>query len=266
MTQRKSMYTQIEKIGPKEAEAYLGKNFQWNRRIRPSVLARFTREMAEGNWHETAETVKITATGVLLDGQHRMKAIVDSGVTLPLLVAHNVNPDSFKYVDIGATRSFSDVMHTMGSTIQNQQVAIARIVEFGIQINGITLNRSPLELRALYQKHKKAVDLVYYGKGVPGITVAPVLAAVALASYYEQHEDIAEFVARLRDGTMQAKRDRNVILLREWSFANSTGAGGARVTIFLRAQRAVKAFCDGEVLGRLMIPRDEIYEAREGMD
>jgi hypothetical protein len=72
----------VEKINPQGAEFLLIKN-TINRKLRPSIVRDFARQMRLNLWREnTGEAIKITSNGHLLDGQHRLTALVKAGVTL----------------------------------------------------------------------------------------------------------------------------------------------------------------------------------------
>ena len=47
-------------------------------------------DMEAGNWQWNGESIKFAEDGTLLDGQHRLAAIAESGVTLPVLVVRGL--------------------------------------------------------------------------------------------------------------------------------------------------------------------------------
>jgi hypothetical protein len=51
---------------------------------------------------------------VVIDGQHRLNAILDSEKSVDMFVARNVPLDAFKYIDQGNTRTLKDVMDCAG--------------------------------------------------------------------------------------------------------------------------------------------------------
>ncbi len=66
-----------------------------NRRIDLSRVRMLKASMIEGTFQLNAETVKFAADGGLIDGQHRLTAIVESGKAQDLLVARNVPKSAF---------------------------------------------------------------------------------------------------------------------------------------------------------------------------
>jgi len=63
-------------ITPSIAKGYLENN-QNNRRVKDTKVKLYAREMMAGRWKEgTAEFIKISKAGNVLDGQHRLLAII----------------------------------------------------------------------------------------------------------------------------------------------------------------------------------------------
>lgn len=107
---------EIEKIEitPEQAKSILRKNNS-NRRLRVETVTRYAIDMSKGKWNEsTAECIKLASDGTLLDGQHRLHAIVEANVPIKLLVAYNVPKDVFNVIDTGVPRSGEDVLHVKG--------------------------------------------------------------------------------------------------------------------------------------------------------
>lgn len=96
-----------------------------NRLIRDNYVIQYGKQMKAGRWKEdTVEPVKITSTGVLLDGQHRIKAIISANVSVNLWVARNVPAEVFDVLDTGCTRNAGDIFHIAGIKNANSIPAI----------------------------------------------------------------------------------------------------------------------------------------------
>lgn len=101
------MQFELIKITPAAAEAYLASNTR-NRRIVPNVVAGYARDMAAGAWAPNGEAIKIAADGTILDGQHRLQAIAQAGITVEMLVITGLDPETQKTMDGGRKRTLSD--------------------------------------------------------------------------------------------------------------------------------------------------------------
>lgn len=105
--------TQLVYITPTQAQAWLGNN-DLNRNIRSQVVDMYARAMVEGRWQINGETIKISETGKLLDGQHRLSACVKAGVGFYSLVVGGLPEDYFATIDTGLSRTHGDVLGIAG--------------------------------------------------------------------------------------------------------------------------------------------------------
>lgn len=100
-------------IGPAEAKQLLEEN-RHNRNLRTSKVDQYARDMLSGNWHASAETIKFDWNGRMIDGQHRLNAVISAGVTVPMMVARGLDPKSQTVIDAGAKRSSADALSFSG--------------------------------------------------------------------------------------------------------------------------------------------------------
>jgi len=262
------MEVSMVKITPELAESWLSKNAEFQRKLRPSIVDRYARDMERGEWVSTHQGIAFDCNGRLIDGQHRLAAIVKSGMTIEMPVARNTAARAYDHVDLGFSRKTSDVLKAQGEGwITNEHIAIARLAEFGTDVKKVLVNRSPFELRAIVEAHKNALHFVFQNtaRRVRGVTVAPVMAAIVLA-YYEEMDRVklAEFLQLLVSGvSSDPTRDVAVIKLRDWlRDVQSNGNSVARTETLLKTQRVIKAFMNGEKLSKIYTPTEAIYPAR----
>lgn len=98
-----------------------------NRPKRPAVVAKYANLMAKGEWRFNGDTIRIDRNGVLLDGQHRLHAIVESGVAQDMIVVSGLEPDVFTTIDVGAKRSAGDALALLGTANYNEMAAAAKM-------------------------------------------------------------------------------------------------------------------------------------------
>ena len=85
-----------------------------NRHLDLQRVARYAAAMRRGEWQLTGDTVKLDADGLVRDGQHRLEAVVESGVDIQTLVVRNVAEAAFVVMDVGKVRSVADVLGMHG--------------------------------------------------------------------------------------------------------------------------------------------------------
>jgi hypothetical protein len=105
-------------ISPRRASLWL-KNNTRNRKLTESLVNSYARAMTAGEWLVNGKTIVFDGYPDkdkcrLMDGQHRLEAIVRSGVTIESFVVFGADPESFHTLDTGKRRTFADVLGMMG--------------------------------------------------------------------------------------------------------------------------------------------------------
>ncbi len=97
-------------IDPPMAQVMLDYN-EGNRNIRPSKLDQYKRDMREGRYKFNGESLIVARNGRLNDGQHRLRAILETGLTFKSVVSFGVDPDAIDTIDLGSARSGADALN-----------------------------------------------------------------------------------------------------------------------------------------------------------
>lgn len=99
--------TMAVSISPAIAERLLQRN-SGNRRLRDHKVREYADMMLRGVFVLTHQGICFDSNGALLDGQHRLAAIVKSNVTVLMSVTIGANPDTFSVLDSGLSRTITD--------------------------------------------------------------------------------------------------------------------------------------------------------------
>lgn len=94
----------LMEIGPDVAKAWLENEHPNNRRT-PSTTSKYATEMASGGWRWTPEPIVFSIDGKLINGGNRLRAVIESGVSIPATVWFDCPEDVFAAIDRGKTRS-----------------------------------------------------------------------------------------------------------------------------------------------------------------
>lgn len=116
----------IEKvlITPETAKSFLGHNHERQRLVLQPEVRKLARDMAEGRWNEEiVNPIRLTKEGVLIDGQHRLMAVVESGKSIWMWVQTDLSESDFEYIDLGRKRIPSDFI---GSKNRTTLAAVAK--------------------------------------------------------------------------------------------------------------------------------------------
>lgn len=126
----------IESVTPELAKKILDGDPGRNRRQRPQRVTRYASDMRAGKWRLTGEPVRLDENGVLLNGQHRMAAIIQSGCTVPLMFVSGISTSTMLVQDCGLPTSADDWM-----PIENAP-AVTRLTRAVLRAFVPTLNSS----------------------------------------------------------------------------------------------------------------------------
>lgn len=109
------METRIELITPDMAREYLSVNKN-NRSLRSDKVDTFARDMENGRWELSHQGIAFAESGELIDGQHRLHAILRANVPVQMMVTRGIPAASMQIIDRGDSRTVHDVL-----TIQYQK-------------------------------------------------------------------------------------------------------------------------------------------------
>lgn len=113
-------------ITPEVASRWIAKNLK-NRNIRSAAVNAYARDMERGNWQLTGEAVKFDTSGNLIDGQHRLMAVIKSGASVPMFVVRGLAPAAQDVMDSGSKRQAADALHLGGYKNAATVAAAARL-------------------------------------------------------------------------------------------------------------------------------------------
>lgn len=171
----------IETISPGEAKQILEGNTN-NRRLNMGTVEFYQKQLEKGAWQINGESIKLDERGYLLDGQHRLWAVVRSNKPMTTLVVRGLSSEAFKTIDAGKSRSMADYLKIDGFKDVNHNIlaAAARIVTAFDTKTGVykssTKKTSPTELLAFCSKHDGLVESVKHSDRMKKITSQSVAA------------------------------------------------------------------------------------------
>jgi hypothetical protein len=94
----------VETIGPDRAEEYLAAN-RSNRNIVQTHVAALSRDIRNGQWMFNAQPICFSRSGRLLNGQHRLSAVLDAGQPIEVLVMRGLPEEAFPTYDKQAKKA-----------------------------------------------------------------------------------------------------------------------------------------------------------------
>lgn len=216
---RSGLFGEMKAITPALAELMLARNLGNNRAVRRSKVERFVRTLKDGRWQTTHQGLLFDKTGALIDGQHRLSAIIDSGISAVMWVFFGAEPNAFALIDSGTPRTQHDILRIDGhiNTVLLAAAAnLLRRIEQGSPRSGTHVldNDEVTEFVAKRPTltHACAVALTLASK-VRGPTAAFAVAAHLTLEYDEKKAE--EFWEKMISGVGVSSATDPVHILRE---------------------------------------------------
>lgn len=238
-----------------------------NRNLRETSVRAFAADMTNGTWSPSHQGIAFAIGGRLIDGQHRLAALVRSGMSIPFLICRDV-PERVEGVkanvmdtlDRGSTRSISDVLKlSHGQTANPLIVAgicamIPRIIVYHLKGSHEDRRTKKVTLHqtlAVLDLYKKSLRFIAENSPVAAVLRgAPIGAAVAIA-HAVAPEETEKFYKLFATGA-GISADSPVLSIRNHCLNEPLGKGGSRLdrlTMSMRVLQALAAFITGKRVG-----------------
>jgi len=101
-------------ITPELAQTLIGSNIKNNRKLNNQFVKQFAAAMLNGTWRFYNDPIHFDWDGFMNNGQHRLRAIIMSGVTSTFRVSIGYDPATCDDMDQGKIRTLVDVTEIAG--------------------------------------------------------------------------------------------------------------------------------------------------------
>lgn len=128
------MDIQIETITPLKAQMWLETQTS-NRACSRSTVRRYAAAIRRGEWELNGEAIKFDPAGKLIDGQHRLNAVVLAESPIKSVVIRGLNGKAFETFDTGKNRSISDLLSLYGFANCHVLASLSRML-YNYQVSG----------------------------------------------------------------------------------------------------------------------------------
>lgn len=148
------MKSTVEYITPELAKKYLD-TMGANRALKMNRVKTLANDMKRGAWENNGASIVFNRSGRLVDGQHRLNAIIQAGTPQELVVVRDVTDDVTVF-DFGAKRSVPDILRAGGMSAELANPTNVAIAKLHFMLSGINFT-SPDEIEIFIEKHAKSL-------------------------------------------------------------------------------------------------------------
>lgn len=249
----KPNYT-VENVTPELAWEYLMTS-KGNRHTHNEHISMLAAQMKAGKWLVNNDAISFDTAGVLIDGHHRLAAVVLSFCTVQMGVLRNIDPSARTTINIGVARTLADHLRFAGVDNSNQRAAYlsgaVRLV-VGSTVALKTTEAYDQWLPSFKDAIDKYFELGCQGTGAKHLRSAKVAAPLIVA--YKVNPELMEiFYASLRDGA-NLKPNNPALKLREYLLSILMGENSRTTNwdgIAGKVFAAAKAFLENRSLAKV---------------
>ena len=242
----------LNEIITPERAAELLQNNPKNRHLRGRRVAAYANALKNGEWKQNTDPIAISEDGELLNGQHRLVAIIKSGVSMDCLVAYDCPKDTI--FDKGAERNIGDSLYMRG--LISKRMSTTFIVAIVNCYFSMAYERYPFEYEVEEFINKHETDLYNaftishtcenkHSRRICGR--APVQAAIlgALIKGIDKSK-LTSFCYVANTGFAEAKEQYFAIVLRKEVESITSHGRFDNKQLCMFAQRAIDDFVNGK--------------------
>ena len=237
-------------VTPKLAAEWLESRNDRNRSISPEHVAMLARAMASKTFRLTHQGIAFNQEGKLIDGQHRLSAVVKSGCTVKMMVTFGADSKDMIVCDRSRNRTTRDAL-----AIQNERdhaALRAAVLRMLLKVeNGGNYKADDQEI--LREDIRHDGGLSWFAKSAHHkLWYAPFAAAIVYA-YERRPQEITTFVEMVTAGANLPGRSAALVAYNAMVSRDIHLKGGseARMIAFRKMLRACAAHCASEKISKL---------------
>lgn len=259
-------YNLVRDVTPEQACRWLEGNVH-NRPVLSPHVTRLARDMKAGRWRLTHQGIAFDTDGILIDGQHRLWAVIEANVTVKMRVFYNEAPQNRHVLDSGQRRSNLDILRITGqggNATPKQLAALRAMLAGGAKPARMT----PGEEAEHFRRHRQAVE--FATEHLPacphkGVATAQIRAVIARAFYSADHGRLVHFCDVLRSGVPTDDGDRVILALRDYLIRTDAAGKGdsAQRLRYGKTEWVLSVLLSGETPKRLCHSTCELFPLPE---
>ncbi len=190
--------TTIETISPMRAAEMLTDNVL-NRKLSSPDVVKIVRDLKAGRWQFNGDAIRFDVQGFLLDGQHRLKACVASGVSIKTIVLRGLPSEVRRTIDSGSKRTIGQRLQ-MDGVINANATGACITTMCQIAQRNIALVITPGEAEEVLAKHPDLTKSVMLCRRAFPLINSRLAALHYIGRYIGQREMADDFISVWRFG------------------------------------------------------------------
>jgi hypothetical protein len=246
------LVSEMQLITPSYAASLLGALDPRQRPVSKGHIARLASDMRAGRFAPNPDPIVVTDAGLLVNGQHRLRAVIEADVSVYMMVSYGWGPEVYDVMDAGMRRALAHRVTQDWLRYRNGIPTVRATIEGGTAGQGHRVSEQTLLAFAIEQE---PVFLALFD--LPGAKSlrAPVAAVVARALMHgEPTDELGRFVrivtSGMAEGPLDGAATRLFAHLADPATRRQSGSVAA-CDLFKRTQAALRAFRERRPVAKL---------------
>lgn len=278
-----SIKTEVREITPEEAKTILERNHDKQRKLNRARVARFAKDIVLNDWQFNGEPIIIADDGTLLDGQHRLNAVIEADKPIKTLVVEGIpketedGEDIFAYIN-SENRTNADALYIKGYNEwpANEVVKLLKLVDafnrrkLHTQTNGRKFsNHEIVEYAEMYDKqelHDTIARAHTFRERCPALSLELYLLLAWLEHRVPKMKEFIEELTQCDDGKEGSPVSAYLRLLDSLTRRKVGGAAGNKarwIGLFTAFDKYVKGVETHNIRPGLTLPYPNDYDDYE---
>ncbi len=227
-----------------------------NRKFNKSTVYQYGKDMKGGHFNYNGHTICVSENDILLDGQQRLMASVETKKPFWTILVENLDEKAMVTIDTGRSRTFANQLQIR--EYPNASLVAAAVSQLGLIAIGKSKNVSQFtmsDLDKIIEKNPELTSSASFAKGT--FYNNALLAAIHYIGKQTGYEDEADaFIKTYKDGQNNYENDP-VVAIREKILKDNVRI--KKMTLEHRLNLIMLSwnkFCRGEPLRQAKIPSD----------
>lgn len=242
-------------VCPDVARDWLKSNHPNNRALSKSRVRAYAADMVAGQWHLSDQPISFDEEGRLVNGQHRLEAVILSRKEVNFLVVRGVAKEAMLVIDSGKRRTTDEQFRITGRQWPRGAGATVRRIHQGIEYRAARA-LTDSEVTTWLDRHGASVSFAHRVLGKGRFSLAPIRAVVARAFLCRSPQPRLEKFAHVLTTGFMVPGDEAAVLLRNSILEKQAPGQGAaaRKLLYRNTEAALWLFLREEKPGKSLQP------------
>lgn len=242
------MEVKVMNVGPSIASFWLRKskgNPRWKsgKMVDPNRVSKIAKDIVDGKWNSGNNSIAFDSNGVLVDGHHRLHAIIKAKQEVECIVVFGINEDGLKHIDENRTRTVSQ-----RTGIDKAAVAVANC-HYWMENGSSVCNTLTAEETIIFvEEHPLVYDAISLSSAgirrAPGKKAGIQHALLCALETGVMSEVVEKFMRCVNTGFIDGPHESAAVVLRNTLFNTAVRARGDSLYIDCSTQNALRDFID----------------------